>query len=74
MAKIDKPILPGLKTSPIILEVLSMSSKHPTELVAALLDKVTKSSVLRRNICSKGYLLLLDGPKGGLEVGIVSWG
>ena len=40
----------------------------------ALLDKVTKSYVLRSNIGSKGYLLLLDGPKGGLEVSIVSRG
>jgi len=41
----------------------------------ALLDKVMKSGVLRSNIGSKGYLLLLDGPKGSLEVSIVngSW-
>ena len=39
-----------------------------------LLDKVMKSGVLRSNIGSNGYLLLLDGLKGGLEVGIVSGG
>ena len=46
------------------------SSKHPTELIVALLDKVMKSSVLRSNISSKRYLLLLDRPNGGLEVSI----
>ena len=40
----------------------------------ALLDKVTKGGVLRSNIGSKGYLLLLDGPKGGSDVDIVSGG
>jgi len=63
-------------SKPYILEVLSLGSKHPSELVMKLLDKVTKSGILRSNIGSKGYLLLLDGPKGGLEVGIlnrVSW-
>ena len=39
-----------------------------------LLDKVTKSGVLKSNICSKGDLLFLNGPKGGLEVSIVSLG
>ena len=38
----------------------------------ALLHKITKSGVLRSNISSKGQLLLLNGPKGGLEVNIVS--
>jgi len=40
----------------------------------ALLDKVMKSGILRSNICSNGHLLLLDRPKGGLEVSIVSGG
>ena len=40
----------------------------------ALLDNVTKSNILRSNIGAKGYLLLLDGPKGRLEVSIVSGG
>jgi len=39
-----------------------------------LLDKVMKSSNLKNNICSKGHLLLLNRPKGGLEVSIVSFG
>ena len=39
-----------------------------------LLDKVTKSVVLRSNICSKGHLLILNEPKGGLEVSRVSLG
>jgi len=39
-----------------------------------LLYRGTKSHVLIYNIGSKGYLLLLDGPKGGLEVNIVSGG
>ena len=51
-----------------------MGSKHPTELIMVLLDKVTKSSIPRSNIGLKRYLLLLDRPKDGLEVGIVSGG
>ena len=70
----DMLISPGLLTSLMILKVLGLSSKHPTELVIALLDKVTKSGILRSNISAKGYLLLLDEPKGGLEVDLVSGG
>ena len=51
---------------------MSLGSKHPTKFIVALMDKVRKSDVLRSNIGSKGCLLLLDGPKGGLEVSIVS--
>ena len=51
-----------------------MGSKHRTELVMELLDKVTKSSILRNSTCSKGHLSLLNGPKSGLEVSIVSLG
>ena len=65
-------ITPGLQTGLIVLEVLSLGSKHPTELVVALVNKVTKSGILRSNISLKEYLLLLHGPKGGLQVGIVS--
>jgi len=53
---------------------LGLGSKHPTELAVLLLDKVMKSTVLRCNIRSKRYLLLLNGPKGGLEVSIISGG
>ena len=42
-----------------------MGSKHHTELVVLLLDKVAKSGVLSGNIGSKEHLLLLNGPKGG---------
>ena len=56
------------------MKVLSLGSKHPTELVVALLGKVTESGVLRGNIGSKGSLFLMDGPKGGLEVDIMSEG
>ena len=70
----DMPILPDLKTSLIILEILGLGSKHPTELTVSLLDKIMKSSILRCNVGSKGHLLLLNGPKGGLEVSIVSRG
>ena len=56
------------------MKVLSLGSKQPTELLVALLDKVMKSGVLRGNVGSKENLLLLDGPKGGLEVSIVSGG
>ena len=37
-----------------------------------LLNKVTKSSIVRGNTGSRGHWLLLNGPKGGLEVGVVS--
>ena len=37
------PILLGLKTSLMILEILGLGSKHPTELVVPPLDEVTKS-------------------------------
>ena len=51
---------------------MCLYSKHPTELIVALLDKATKSGVLRSNISLKGHLLFLNGPKGGLQVSIVS--
>ena len=35
---------------------------------------LSKSSVLRSNISSKEYLFILNGPKGGLQAGIVSRG
>ena len=38
-----------------------------------LLDKVPKSGAIRSNKTSKGNLLLLNGPKGVLEVRIVRW-
>ena len=44
------------------------------ELIVPFLGEVTKSGVLRCNIGSKGHLLLLNGTKGGLEVGIGSGG
>lgn len=70
----DMPILQGLKTSLIVLKILGLGSKHPTEPVVAFLDKVMKSGVLRGNIGSMGHLLLLNGPAGGLEVYIVGGG
>ena len=70
----DMPIAPGLYTSLIIMKVLGLGNKHLTELIMLLLDKVTKSCVLRRNIGSKEYFILLDGRKGGLDVSIVSGG
>ena len=51
---------------------MDLDSKHPTELVVVLLDKITKIGILRSNISSERNLLLLYGPKGGLEVDIVS--
>jgi len=53
---------------------LSLGGKHPTKLIVALLDKVPKGGALRSNKCSKGNLLLLNGSKGVLEVGIVRRG
>ena len=44
------------------------------KLIVALLDKVSKSGILRGNKCLKGNLLLLNGSKGVLEVGIVRRG
>ena len=49
-------------------------SKHSTKLIVALLDKVSKSSILRGNKCSKGNLLLLNGSKDVLDVSIVKRG
>jgi len=70
----DMLILPDLKTSLIVLKILSLGSKHPTKLVMPLLDKITKSGALRGNISLKGHLLLLNGSKGGLNLCIVSGG
>jgi len=53
---------------------IELDRKNLTELVMALFNKVTKSGALRSNISSKGGLLFLNGPKGGLQVGIVSRG
>ena len=53
------------------MKILCLGSNHPTKLSVALLDKVSKSDVLRSNKCSKENLLLLNGSKGVLEVGIV---
>ena len=41
------------------------------KLIMALLDKVLKSRVFRSNKLSEGNLLILNGPKGVLEVRIV---
>ena len=62
----DMPIPPGLQKSPTVLEILGLGSKHHMELIVVLLDKIAKSGVLRSNISSKGHLLPLNGPKGGL--------
>jgi len=55
-----------------ILKVLGLSSKHPTKLIVLLLNKATKSGVLRCNIGSKRHLFLSSGPNGGLKVSIIS--
>ena len=68
----DMPISPGLKTSLIVLKILGLGSKHPTELVVLLLDKAMKGDVLRGNIGSKRYLLLLNRSNDGLDFFIVS--
>ena len=39
-----------------------------------LLDKITKSGMLRSNICSEGGLLLLNGPKCGSNIRVVRIG
>jgi len=41
------------------------------KLIVALLDKVPKSGALKSNKLSEENLLLLNGPKGVLEVKIV---
>ena len=51
-----------------------MGSNQPTKLIVALLDKVPKSGALRSNILSEGNLLILNRPKGVMEVRIVRWG
>ena len=72
MAIRDMPIPPDLEKSPIVPEILGLASKHPTELVMALLGKVMKRGILRSNINSEGHVLILNGPKGCLSVSIVS--
>ena len=67
----DMPISQGFYTCPIVLEILCLGSNQPTKLIMALLDKVPKSGALGSNKSSKGNLLLLNGPKGVLEVRIV---
>jgi len=44
------------------------------ELITPLLDKLTKSGMLRRNICPKGGLLLLNGPRRGFNVRVIRIG
>ena len=56
------------------MKILCLGSKQPTKLIAALLDKVLKSSIFRSNKHSKGNLLLLNGSKGVLEARIVQRG
>ena len=56
------------------MKILYLGSKQPTKLIVALLDKVLKSGALRSSILSEGNVLLLNGPKGVLEVRIVRWG
>ena len=51
-----------------------LGSKQPTKLIVALLDKVPKSGSLKRNKHSGGNLLLLNGPKGVLNIRIVTRG
>ena len=70
MAIRDIPISPGLRTCPIVLEILSQESKHPMKFIVVLLDNVPKSGVLTSNKCSKENLLSLNGSKGVFEVGI----
>ena len=64
----EMPIPPSLKTSTKVLEVLVLRNNHPLELIMPLLDKITKSGMLRSNICPEGGLLLLNGPKCGSNV------
>ena len=68
----DMSISPCHLTSLIIPKVLGLGSKNPMKLIVPLLNKVTKSAILRCNIGSKGHLFLLNGPNGGLKVGIIS--
>ena len=70
----DMPISPSLKTSFVVLKILGLGSKYPTELTVLLLNKVMKSGVLKGSIGSKGHLLLLNGHKGGLDFYIISGG
>ena len=48
------------------------SEKQATQkLIVALLDKVPKSNALRSNKLSEGNLLILNGPKGVLDIRLV---
>jgi len=68
------PVPPSLKASTKVLEVLLLGSNHPSELIMSLLDKITKSHMLKSNMCLEGGLLLLNGPKCGCNVRIVRVG
>ena len=59
----EMPIPPSVKACTKVLKVLSLRSNHPSELIIPLLDKLSKSGMLRSNISPKGGVLFLNGPK-----------
>jgi len=68
------PVPPSLEATTKVLEVLVLGSNHPSELITPLLDKITKSGMLKSNICPEGSLLFLNGPKCGSKVRVVRIG
>jgi len=72
MALRDLAISLSPKTSTKVLKILILGGNHPTEHIVLLLDEVTKSGILSFNICLYGGLLLLNGPKGSLNLAIIS--
>ena len=57
-----------------VLKILILRSYYPSELIMQLLEKITKSVMLRSNKCSKGGLFFLNRPKCFSNVTIVSIG
>jgi len=70
----DMLISPSVKTSLIVLEILGLDSKYPTELVVPFLDKVMKCGALRGKKSTKGHLLLLNGLKCAVDLITISGG
>ena len=56
----EMPVPPCLDASIKVLEVFILRSYHPSKFIMPLLDKITKSGMLRSNKCLEGGLLLLN--------------
>jgi len=71
MALGDFSISSSLETYPKVLKILVMGGNHTVKLIIPLWSKVIKRSILNLNICLWGPLLILNGPKGDLNLFII---